>query len=192
MVGATGFEPATTSTPRRCATGLRYAPTSGVDGVRERDDPSRKRLRRQGVPGSLPRPGPRAVRAGLQEREEPFHVPPERAEHLLAVGAGERELHLFLAAAIVQELPSRARDREPVVVEELLHLEENLHVALAIHARAAPPLLGPQHLELRLPIPEDVCLDPDHVADLADGIIEPSRRNRSHAVTSSSTLVVQP
>ena len=27
MVGATGFEPATTSTPRRCATGLRYAPT---------------------------------------------------------------------------------------------------------------------------------------------------------------------
>src|SRR5437870_12587180 len=35
MVGATGFEPATTSTPRRCATGLRYAPTSGVDGVRD-------------------------------------------------------------------------------------------------------------------------------------------------------------
>jgi hypothetical protein len=29
MVGATGFEPATTSTPRRCATGLRYAPTEG-------------------------------------------------------------------------------------------------------------------------------------------------------------------
>ena len=27
LVGATGFEPATTSTPRRCATGLRYAPT---------------------------------------------------------------------------------------------------------------------------------------------------------------------
>ncbi|GEM_PF-5287906 len=25
-VGATGFEPATTPTPRECATGLRYAP----------------------------------------------------------------------------------------------------------------------------------------------------------------------
>src|SRR5215467_3159406 len=28
MVGATGFEPATTGPPVRCATGLRYAPTA--------------------------------------------------------------------------------------------------------------------------------------------------------------------
>lgn len=27
MVGLTGFEPATTSTPRKCATRLRYSPT---------------------------------------------------------------------------------------------------------------------------------------------------------------------
>ncbi len=27
LVGATGFEPATTRTPSECATGLRYAPT---------------------------------------------------------------------------------------------------------------------------------------------------------------------
>jgi hypothetical protein len=32
-VGARGFEPPTTSTPLRCATGLRYAPLLGISAV---------------------------------------------------------------------------------------------------------------------------------------------------------------
>ena len=36
MVGATGFEPATTCTPSKCATRLRYAPTKKVFAGRKR------------------------------------------------------------------------------------------------------------------------------------------------------------
>src|SRR5262245_2086862 len=36
LVGATGFEPATTGPPVRCATGLRYAPTNEDDLRRKR------------------------------------------------------------------------------------------------------------------------------------------------------------
>src|SRR6185295_14338061 len=139
----------------------------------------KSRFPHKGFGASLPRPRTPPVRA-LDEGQEPLQIPPERAEHLLAVRPGEGQLDLLPVLAVVQELPPRARDREPVIVEELLHLEEDLHVALPVHARAAPPFLGTQHLELRLPVAEDVGLHPDHVADFADGIVETSCRNGSH------------
>src|SRR6185436_5433402 len=46
---------------------------------------------------SSPRPCPRSVRVlGLQDREEPFEIPPQRPKHLFAIRPAERELHLFL------------------------------------------------------------------------------------------------
>ncbi len=43
MVGATGFEPATTHTPSECATRLRHAPSLIVDSTQERQTRQPKR-----------------------------------------------------------------------------------------------------------------------------------------------------
>src|SRR4051812_9615177 len=48
MVGATGFEPATTCTPSKCATRLRYAPARVQRGERRNTRPSSRQSERGG------------------------------------------------------------------------------------------------------------------------------------------------
>src|SRR5262245_8171120 len=194
MVGATGFEPATTSTPRRCATGLRYAPT-GTSKAGRFGDATRGAGRRQGAAAQADS-GTSALRAPLRDlrrhglvpkhREQMLHVRLERADHLLAVELRERELDLVATVLLlpVEDPAPRASDGEALVVEELLDLVEGLDVAAPVHPRAAAPLLGTQHLELRLPVTEHVRFDADQVADFADGVVEPADRKRLHGITS--------
>src|SRR5512132_1589718 len=70
----------------------------------------------------------------LQHMEQRFHVLLERADRLLAVQLGERELDLVLAVLlVVQDLPARAGNGEALVVEELLDVEQHLDVPFPVH-----------------------------------------------------------
>src|SRR5262245_22274864 len=90
MVGATGFEPATTSTPRRCATGLRYAPT--LLAMEQAYGRYRSRLRRLGQAPSLRPPAASAWRAHvvLQRVQELPQVFAQPADRFLAIEVRER------------------------------------------------------------------------------------------------------
>src|SRR5438093_11556052 len=145
MVGATGFEPATTSTPRRCATGLRYAPTSRVDGVRDdailhelpllgQGDSERRADPEKRLGASFSRAGAGSVHAPMQDGEKSLQVASQGTEHLLAIRSCKAERDLFTAAAVIQELPSCAGDREALVVEELFVLDKGLHLMLPVQA----------------------------------------------------------
>src|SRR5262249_24590406 len=113
--------------------------------------------------------------------EQPLHVLSERADHLFPIQLRERKLDLVsFVGAVVENLPPRARDREPLIVKERADLEEDLDLALAVHARPAAPLLGTQHLELRLPVAEHVRFDANQITDFADRVVEPSGRKRLH------------
>src|SRR5690606_13284656 len=68
--------------------------------------------------------------------------------------------------------PARPGDREPLVVQELLHLQQLLHVAARVDPLATPRLLGPNGAELRLPVAQSVTLHPHQLGDLADAVVE--------------------
>src|SRR6266853_1043616 len=142
---------------------------------------------------ALGAPAPRSSASGAppglsllaKKVQEAFHVLAQRAQGLFPVQLAERELDLLLLVqATVQDPPPRARDREALVVEELLDLEKDLHVPLAVHPGPASPLLRAEHLELGLPVPEDVRFHADQVAHLADGVVEPTCRKRLQWITS--------
>src|SRR5262249_36345287 len=57
-------------------------------------------------------------------------------------------------------------------VEQLLDLQQELHLVGSIHAVPRPVLARPQHAELRLPVAQHVRLHADQVADFADRPVE--------------------
>src|SRR5258705_9575318 len=113
MVGAAGFEPATTCPPCRCATRLRYAPTQG-HGRYERGRPGARRPRRSGARfaqalGQLPQ----------------FRL--DLVQHQLAIRIAESQLDLGRRLlALVEQRASRTRDRVAARVEQLLDAEQEL------------------------------------------------------------------
>src|SRR5262249_42062466 len=64
-------------------------------------------------------------------------------------------------------------DREPARVQEILDPQQDLHLFGAVHAVPRPVLARAQHAELRLPVAQDVWLDPDQLGHLADRTVGP-------------------
>src|SRR5262245_40898259 len=149
MVGATGFEPATPGPPVLCATGLRHAPTA-------------ERQYSQKVGGA--------------SRTQP------RAEHGEAIahaaeGAGvgdllEPELELLGAPRFGEQALLGPFQGQALVVEQRLDADHEIEIAPPIDTLAGRILLGPEELELRLPVPEDVGGNTRHRLDLADAVVE--------------------
>src|SRR5258705_2487926 len=103
MVGATGFEPATTCPPCRCATRLRYAPTVRGREARERWNLSNPRASAQVGSGAL----------ALQPAEDALELGLDLGERRLAVGVDESQLGLAVALlALLEQLAARPRDGE--------------------------------------------------------------------------------
>src|SRR6267142_5245266 len=98
------------------------------------------------APRSSASPAPLGLSLLAEKIQEPLHVLAQRAQCLFPIELAERELDLvLLVRATVQDPPPRARDREPLVVEELLDLEENLDVSFAVHPGPTSPLLRAEH-----------------------------------------------
>src|SRR5687768_12915457 len=143
------FELATTYTPSRCATRLRYIPTERSGGsftiaVQESQYFAQ-------LIAHLPQRGAAAV----------------VARRAVAAGAGgnrrvdpPRELRL-------QSLLGPG-DGEALFVEELFDAQHGVDVAPPIDPLAGAVLRGGQRGELRLPVPQDVGLGVGDLADLTD------------------------
>src|SRR5262249_30360642 len=108
---------------------------------------------------------------------ELVHQQPQLAlhfvEHELALRRGEADLdlrHRFLA--LVEQSPTRSRDGEAPLVEQLLDAKQELDLVREVHAVAGAVLLRTQHAELRLPVTEYVRADRDQITDLADRSVE--------------------
>src|SRR6266540_2354362 len=134
MVGATGFEPATTGPPVRCATGLRYAPTAAplsqsAGGLSRHED----------LPDRF------EARADATDGRRSLRLP------------GHAESQLLGPAPRLGEQPLlRALQGQPLVVQQGLDPEDQVDIAPPVQPLAGRILLGAQQLELRLPVPQDV------------------------------------
>ena len=123
MVGATGFEPATTRTPSECATGLRYAPISSSQVSFESHLISSSRIRT-----------------------------PHRSEDLLQVGPhsmqnhfrGRAELFRRLLSTPTRQLFPRSCNREAFFIQHPFNFEYSLDVFTHVDPLAAPTLFGMQ------------------------------------------------
>src|SRR3990172_5045069 len=139
-----GFEPATTCTPSRCATRLRYIPAGSaalsITPVEQGQDFAQLLAH---LFDDLARGVVRRARALSRQR--------------LRRGAAPRELGL--------EPLLGPRDREALVVEKLLNAEHGLDVPAAIDALPGAVLRRRQGAELRLPVAQDIRLG---IGDLAD------------------------
>jgi len=123
----------------------------------------------------------RANRSDLQHREQTFQIRRKRPEAISSAIRAPRTQAPFvpccaLSAVVPGASSARPGDREPMIVEKLLHTSKEISTSRFRTMRAAAAsFLGTQHLELRLPVAKDVRFT-RIVADLADGIVEPSRR----------------
>src|SRR5262245_51285298 len=133
MVGATGFEPATTGPPVRCATGLRYAP-----------------MCRRAV---SQKPGDASRRQAGAWRRQALADPLER----FAVGhLAKPEIQLSALARLGEQALLGALQGEALAVEQGLDALYELEVPGPVETLAGGILLGPEQLELRLPVPQHV------------------------------------
>src|SRR5262245_43853590 len=139
-----GFEPATTCTPSRCATRLRYIPRR------------RSRLliiplqESQNVAQLLADLLDRDLRALVHRRRRDLEQLRGRRGLALRRGRLRGELRL--------ETLLRAGDREALVVEQLLDAQDRLDVASPIDALAGAVLRGSERGELGLPVAQHVRL----------------------------------
>src|SRR5205085_1868346 len=125
MVGATGFEPATTGPPVRCATGLRYAPTCSLEFSQKGGGASRRQ-------------------ACAQRAESVAHAAQRVGVRDFA--HSQLELLRLRAAGLGDEALARALERQPLVVQQRLDPLHELEVATAIETLAGGILLGAQQL----------------------------------------------
>src|SRR5262245_11088486 len=154
MVGMRGFEPPTTCTPSRCATRLRHIPTNA-------------RLNSFLItPVEESQYFPELV-ADLADRDLALVVAAVAVRRVRGIrGRARRRLdparHLHLEPLL------RPRDREALLVEELLDAQHGLDVAAPVDPLARAVLRGRQRRELRLPVAEDVGLGVEDLANLSD------------------------
>src|SRR5688500_13737975 len=121
-----GFEPTTTCTPSRCATRLRYIPTR-----RRRSDPSSIIAFQESQDFAK-------LLAHLAQRGDAVGAARLRERHRRPVPGGDGRLHapghLRLQALL------GPRDREALVVQQLLDAEHGLDVAAPVDALAGAVL----------------------------------------------------
>src|ERR1700675_1378761 len=163
MVGATGFEPATTGPPVQCATGLRYAPSVPQDEAEVSQKP-------RGASRSQP---------GAQPRE----TVTDPSQGRRVGGLLETKLELLGALARLCEQPLLgALERQPLVVEQGADALDEIEVAPPVHTLPAGILLRTEQLEFRLPVAEDVRGHTRDRFDFADPVVELLGGLRRHAV----------
>src|SRR5690606_20134665 len=96
---------------------------------------------------------------------------------------GEHVLPLPVEAAVPPQLTeplARALDRVLLLVEEVLHEEDELDLLRAVDPVARAVLRGTEHVELRLPVAEHVRLEAGEVADLSDRVVDLARDRLAH------------
>src|SRR5262245_62907516 len=144
MVGATGFEPATTCPPCRCATRLRYAPTgkgrsiyaSARAAASGAGAPS-------GLPGSILRP------ALLEPIGQLLQLGLHLVQHQPPLGVVESDLDLRCGLlAFVEQRATGAGDGVAPVVEQLADAQQQLDLVGTVPAVPRPVLARAQHAAL--------------------------------------------
>src|SRR5271165_2890976 len=178
MVGTTGFEPATSPTPRVRDTRLRYVPTG-----------SDRRLPSMGRAAVQPRPS--RLSSAFEKRQESAQGIAQIQQHLAVqellarhasrlpgiarIGASELELRCAVlriadAGVGIAQVASRAGYGKTFVVQQALDLQHHLHIRRAIQAMAACAFHRLQHGKLRLPVAEHERFQVRHAADFADAV----------------------
>src|SRR6185369_3930187 len=142
LVGAARFELATTCTPCRYATRLRYAPKGGI------------------LPLELVEDGAKLALDGADI---------DAACAALRAAGPDRGLGLLLVRARVVEAVARAADGEALLVQELADAADEQHLVVLVVAAVAAALHGLQLGEFLLPVAKHVRLHPAELAHLTDG-----------------------
>src|SRR5712691_287259 len=150
MVGAARFELATTCTPCRYATRLRYAPRRRILTLK---------LIQNGAQLAL-------------DRRHIDAVGPCRA----AVARGE--VGFFVVREGIVEPVARAADGEALFVGQLADAADQEHLVVLVIAPVAAPLHRLQLRELLLPVAQHVRLHPAEVADFTDREVALGRDRR--------------
>src|ERR1700688_589129 len=123
MVGTTGFEPATSPTPRVRDTRLRYVPTE---------------LLRSGLYSFI------RLSLAFEKRQESAqrvaqvqqHLPAQELRRALGrrtagrTAARTRGAQALALAVLLAQMPPRAGNREPLVIEQPLNPQDHLHIFL--------------------------------------------------------------
>src|SRR5262245_49239360 len=127
---------------------------------------------------AAPRPEPHGLYVALQSgsrESSPKRLPDRlqpganRAKRGERLRIGRRQLELLVALpAFLLEPLLRALQREPVLVEQTLDAKHHLHVVLPVDALARVVLAGPEQVEFRLPVPQDVRRHPGEIGHLPD------------------------
>src|SRR5262245_44296518 len=115
---------------------------------------------------AAPRPEPHGLyvarlsgsRGSSSERlPDRFQPGSDRAERDQRLRIRRRQVELLVALpSLLLQALLRSFQREAVLVEQALDAQDHLHVVLAVNALAGMVLSGPQELELRLPVAQDV------------------------------------
>src|SRR2546421_1479877 len=142
LVGAARFELATTCTPCRYATRLRYAP------------------KREILPLEL-----LENRAQLALNGVDIHAVGARRAAAVAHGG----LGLFFLRRRAVEPVARAADGEALLVQELADAADKQHLVVLVVAAIAAALNRLELSELLLPVPQHVRLHPAQIAHFTDG-----------------------
>src|SRR5262245_51670848 len=112
----------------------------------------------------------------IHQREQLPAQGEQRLAHALRLFAVHPLVRGRRLDATLAQLAARARDGEAVRVEQILHLEQRLHVAARVDALALGGLLRADGAKLRLPVAEHVRLHTHEAGDLADPVVELRRK----------------
>src|SRR5687767_1500676 len=149
LVGAARFELATTCTPCRYATRLRYAPRPVILTLQLVEHRAQFALER----------------GDIDARGRGAAVARQRFE-------------LFLASQRVVEPVARAADGEAFLVEQLADAPDEQHLVVLVVAAVAAPLDRLELREFLLPVAQHVRLDAAKLAHLTDGEVALRRDRR--------------
>src|SRR6476469_1666793 len=103
-----------------------------------------------------------------ERREKVLEIRLQRLQRLHGERTARDDFEIALLAMVVHLLP-RALDRVLLVVKQMLHEHDQLHLAPLIDAVARPVLGGAEKAELALPIPQHVRFESGQLADFPDG-----------------------
>src|SRR5579863_758553 len=164
MVGTTGFEPATSPTPRVRDTRLRYVPTD---------------LLRSGLYSFI------RLSLAFEKRQESAqrisqvqqHLPAQKLRRSVTAQAtaanstrAANRARVFTIAVLLSQMSPRPRNRKSFVIQQPLDPQHHLHIFLPVKPVPARTLHRLEHRKLRLPIAQNKWLQRRQPADLANAI----------------------
>src|SRR5260370_21176566 len=162
MVGTTGFEPATSPTPRVRDTRLRYVPTVQL---------------RSGLYSFI------RLSLAFEKRQESAqrisqvqqHLPAQELRRSLSHATTRRTAtagptFALARAILLAQMPPRSRNREPLVIHQPLNPQHHLHIFLPVKPVPARTLHRLQRRKLRPPLPQNKRLQSGQSANRADPV----------------------